>query len=220
MKGLFIKDYCLLRKQKTAVIMILLLAVFFMITGDDPSMGVSYTIFVANSIIMGTQSYDEADHGMAFLMTLPTGRKLYVKEKYLFGIFNVFVLWVMMVAAGLAVQAARGETLFSVANQEMVISAAICLFICNIFYFVMLPAQLKYGPEKSRWVMLLLLGACFGILYAITNLADRVNGEQMYLIFPGSPSAGLLLGIAALVWIGVLAVSYVISGNIILKKEY
>lgn len=220
MKGLFIKDYCLLRKQKTAVIMILLLAIFFMITGDDPSMGVSYTIFVANSIIMGTHSYDEADHGMAFLMTLPTGRKFYVKEKYLFGIFNVFALWVIMVAAGLAVQAARGETLFSVANQEMVISAAICLFICNIFYFVMLPAQLKYGPEKSRWVMLLLLGVCFAILYAITNLADRVNGEQMYLVFPGSPSAGLLLGIAALVWIGVLAVSYVISGNIILKKEY
>ena len=102
MKGLFIKDYCLLRKQKTAVIMIVLLAVFFMITGDDPSMGVSYTIFVANSIIMGTQSFDEADHGMAFLMTLPTGRKLYVKEKYLFGILNVFALWIVMVAAGLA----------------------------------------------------------------------------------------------------------------------
>lgn len=220
MKGLFIKDYCLLRKQKTAVIMILFLAVFFMITGDDPSMGVSYTIFVANSIIMGTQSYDEADHGMAFLMTLPTGRKLYVKEKYLFGILNVFALWVVMVAAGMAVQVARGEALFSVANQEMIISAAICLFICNIFYFVMLPAQLKYGPEKSRWVMLLLVGACFGILYAIANLPDRVNGAQVYIVFPGSPSALLLLGIAALVWIGVLAVSYVISRNIILKKEY
>ena len=220
MKGLFIKDYCLLCKQKTAVIMILLLAVFFMITGDNPSMGVSYTIFVANSIIMGTQSYDEADHGMAFLMALPTGRKLYVKEKYLFGILNVFALWVIMVAAGLAVQTARGEALFSAVNQEMVISAAICLFICNIFYFVMLPAQLKYGPEKSRWVMLLLLGACFVILYAIMKLPDRVNGAQMYVVFPGSPSALLLLGIAALVWIGVLAVSYVISRNIILRKEY
>lgn len=220
MKGLFIKDYCLLRKQKTAVIMIVLLAVFFMITGDDPSMGVSYTIFVANSIIMGTQSFDEADHGMAFLMTLPTGRKLYVKEKYLFGILNVFALWIVMVAAGLAVQTARGEALFSVANQEMVISAAICLFICNIFYFVMLPAQLIYGAEKSRWVMLLLVGACFAILYAIMKLPDRVNGAQVWIVFPGSPSTLLLLGIAALVWIGVLAVSYVISGNIILKKEY
>ena len=183
-------------------------------------MGVSYTIFVANSIIMGTQAYDEADHGMAFLMTLPTGRKLYIKEKYLFGILNVFALWVVLVAAGLAVQVSRGEAFFSMASLEMVASSAICLFICNLFYFVMLPAQLKFGPEKSRWVMLLMLGACFAILFVVMNVADRVNGAQVYVDFKLNVSLPWIVGIVAFVWAVILAVSYMISRNIILKKEY
>ena len=83
MAGLFEKDLRLLIRNKQFVIVIVFMAFMFSLSGNLsmilPYMTVFGTIFSVSTI-----SYDEADNGYMYLMTLPITYKDYVWEKYLF----------------------------------------------------------------------------------------------------------------------------------------
>ena len=80
MAGLFEKDLRLLIRNKQFVIVIVFMAFMFSFSGNLsmilPYMTVFGTIFSVSTI-----SYDEADNGSMYLMTLPITYKDYVWEK-------------------------------------------------------------------------------------------------------------------------------------------
>ena len=84
MKGLLIKDFCLLRNQKRLLPIFALLAVWFTVLHTDgfafPFLGMMSTILTASTI-----SYDELDRCQTALFTLPFERGTYVAEKYVLG---------------------------------------------------------------------------------------------------------------------------------------
>ena len=84
MKGLLIKDLKILGKQKKFLILILILAVMLPFGSDDAGFTTNYIILMLSLLSLSTLSYDEMNGGMMFLLSLPTSRKLYVKEKYVF----------------------------------------------------------------------------------------------------------------------------------------
>ena len=85
MKALFIKDWKLLKNQGKMFGAVL---VFYgLLAVMDNSMGQSilgFFPFLFGLFTISTISYDEYQHGMTYLMTLPIKRKTYVTEKYLF----------------------------------------------------------------------------------------------------------------------------------------
>ena len=85
MKALFIKDWKLLKNQGKMFGAVLVFYGLLAIT--DNSMGQSilgFFPFLFGFFTISTVSYDEYQHGMTYLLTLPIKRKTYVTEKYLF----------------------------------------------------------------------------------------------------------------------------------------
>ncbi|MCF0261227.1 MAG: ABC-2 transporter permease, partial [Erysipelotrichaceae bacterium] len=84
MKGLLVKDCFLLFQRKQSLLMILAVCIFVgMAVGGE--FVISYMTILGAIFALSTISYDDADNGMMFLMTLPISKKQYVLSKYVFG---------------------------------------------------------------------------------------------------------------------------------------
>ena len=216
MRGLLIKDLKLLLGQKRFYSLVLGLGILFMITYENPSMGVGYITMLLTIFTLNTISYDEFDNGMSFLLTLPIHRKTYVKEKYVFsGLIAVFA----------AVSSSVLAILFgTITNKtfdvgEVVATGATMVVMSLLILAVTLPLLIKFGAEKGRMAMF----AAFGMV----GLAVFV----MVKLFSGTDVSGIMAFVLALdmklmvlmgvfVLIMVIFASYFICVRIISKKEY
>ena len=85
MKGLLIKDFCLLRNQSRTIPIFLILAVWFAVM-NQVIFCISFLCMMSVILSMSTCSYDELDHCQTSLFAMPFDRKAYVSEKYVLGI--------------------------------------------------------------------------------------------------------------------------------------
>ena len=77
MKGLLVKDLCLMATQKRFFILILGVGALLTFGGQDIIFVMGYMMMVFGLFSGSTISYDDMNHGMGFLMTLPVSRKQY-----------------------------------------------------------------------------------------------------------------------------------------------
>ena len=191
MKGFLIKDYRQMITQKNLFI-ILPIGLLFMFTNETPVMGISYTLYVITFLSNSLIAYDTFDNGMPFLMTLPGGRKNYVTEKYLFNIINSTITALCLVLIASLLELSRGKGILVI--KELIIGTLLLYSIALIFSAVMLPIQLKYGPEKGRIVLLIMFGIIFLGSMGIGKIAEVLNIDpdmlleklnQLQLIEPG-----------------------------------
>lgn len=155
MKGLLIKDlyYVFQRKQTLLIFLIVSLILGFT---NEGSFLVGYMTLLGTIISLSTISYDNADNGMPFLMTLPISRKEYALSKYVFGAVLCTVSWIVAVGIDVLisfVSKTNGTDLID--NLE---SGIAFLFMAFLFIDLMIPFYLKYGPEKSKIVLALIYG--------------------------------------------------------------
>ncbi len=222
MKGLLIKDFKLLKNQKNFFILVFVMAVFLTITngaGSSPATFVlPYVGFVCSFFVLSTISYDEYDNGNAFLFTLPFDRKIYVAEKYIFGVVTggagllLILAFILIYTDGMTGAEQTGETLFTAG-----VSAALLLF----FLAVMIPFQLKFGPEKGRIAMIIVFLGIFAAVYGLAKVVNVGNMDLSGLIQTADAMgpAGVALVFLA-VSLLVLAASMTISIRIMEKKEF
>ena len=97
MKGLLVKDLCLMATQKRFFILILGVGALLTFGGQDIIFVMGYMMMVFGLFSGSTISYDDMNHGMGFLMTLPVSRKQYVRSKYLFMFLMIAVSLVVSV---------------------------------------------------------------------------------------------------------------------------
>ena len=94
MKGLLVKDYRFLLGQKSSFLIFVALGLFFVLTGEEISFGVSYAMIFAAILATSSITYDSMENGMAYLLTLPIQKKMYVIEKYLFSLAIIILMGV------------------------------------------------------------------------------------------------------------------------------
>ena len=216
MKGLLIKDLKLLMGQRRFYTIVLGLGILFMITYENPSMGVGYITMLLTIFTLNTISYDEFDNGMSFIMTLPIQRKTYVKEKYVFsGLIAVFAAVCSSVLAILF--GTITNKIFDV--REVVATGATMVVISLLILVVTLPLLIKFGAEKGRMAMF----AAFGMIgLAVFVMAKLFSGTEV----SGIMSSILALDMKLMVLMGVFVLimvilaSYFVCVRIISKKEY
>lgn len=218
MSGLLIKDWKLLRRQGRSYgfALVLACAIVFFSTADFSSFVTSYLTFMISMFAISSFSYDEFDNGMVFLMALPSGRKNYVRAKYLFSLLLITGGWLAGVVIRLILYLVR----FSLEEYlEILPLEPVYLMVCLIYVGCVIPIMMKCGVEKGRNIAFFVLAViAFGIyLTAKTGLlfAAGLVFDWLSQIPPFMVSV-LLLGICALVF----SVSYLISVRIILKKEF
>ena len=221
MAGLLEKDIRLLWGTKQTLVILFAIAVAVAFSGNGNFI-IGYLPFVVEMIAISTIAYDEMDHGYQFLLTLPINKKTYVREKYLLCAGGVVATWVIAVCLYLVSKVVRG---IPVVVAEDMLTAAVILLIILLISFFMIPAQIKFGCEKSR---ILTLGM-MGVIAAIAYLCEVVFGkERLYQALTVIDNmnvavlAGNIIGITLLT----LFISYQISRRIMMifapiwKKRY
>ena len=218
MKGLLIKDFRILLRQKTSLVIFMGLSIFMLINGMDVSFCLAYATILMTTLMIGTISYDEHENGMSFLLTLPVSRRQYAMSKYLFTIIGIIVTDVILLAV-LGVYEAMAPG--GIPMSEYVMTAALLFFIAIIMISIMIPVDFKYGVNKSRLVLLIFAGAGSVVMLVFSKFADAIPYELRRAVEQAalaSPAViGLILGIASLV---ILIISIICSIQVIKKKDY
>lgn len=217
MAGLFDKDLKILLQRKQAIVLFLAIAVVLgFSTGGTFVVGYTAICFLMLSV--GTISYDEFDNGYSFLMTLPITRRTYILEKYLLSGVCGIVAWIVSVVICIC------ESFFQKAafvTEDFLVEAAAILPVVFLIMCMMIPVQIKYGAEKSRVVLVAVMGIAvvggIGIKKAVEllNLPLDAVLEKMYTI----TDVQILVGVVVFT-IAAILLSFAISVRIMNHKEF
>lgn len=218
MRGLFIKDFKLLKLQKNFLLLILAIVIGMMAFTDDVVFPLGFLSFVVSLFTVSTISYDDFDNGNAFLFTLPVTRNNYVIEKYFLGLLFGGIAWILATALGVLTTVLKGT--FPV--TELMLASLIILPIMIVIQAIMFPFQLKFGSDKGRVAMIGAFGALAVIALVIVNGAKVVFNVDLVNILDTLPtvSMGTLGVIAVIIAFLLFLISMGISLSIMKKKEF
>lgn len=220
MKGLLIKDWKLLTRQKSTLFIVLAIILFFPMLEMDAGFIVSYTMIILLFMTVSTISYDDFDNGMAFLFTLPVDRKTYVREKYVLGLMVAVAGWSFAVVINVAYMALMASESANVIS-ETVLTNLMIFPVALIMWEVILPLQLKFGAEKARVVLFIVVGVIAALGVVCSKIAEGREGQMNNLVKTLEQIGPMGVGIALFaVAITGLLISYVSSVRIVEKKEY
>lgn len=220
MKGLWIKDLKLMTAQKYFFLLILLIAIGMSISAEDVSMmtfSLGFVPFVVSLFGLSTISYDEFDNGNAFLFTLPITRKEYVFEKYALSLVLAFVSLVVMFLFTIFMAAQKGMLLDF--DGWMIAFGLFALIL--LLQAIMIPFHLKFGQERGRIAIILLIGALLLIATFIQKGLEFIGIDWMQVL-QSLPILGqqtmliLLYGVSFVL----LIISLKVSIQIVSKKEF
>lgn len=216
MRGLLEKDIRLLMHSKQTFVCFIALAIVLGVTQKSTFM-LGYLTFLISAILVSTLSYDEMDHGFAFLFTLPISRKIYVREKYVFCMGGAVIVWSLTMILYVIILSVRHTP---VVISEEVLKGLSFLPIVIFFLSLLIPMQLKFGVEKSRFVMIGVSIFVGMMIYFLAEKSGMLDGNSTVVL-----SAFGLIGdlavdvIGLLIAAGLAVVSYLYSCRIMKKKE-
>lgn len=213
MAGLIEKDIRLMRCNKQALILFLIIGVVIGLQNQTFVLG--WLPFAVSILLVNTVAYDELDKGYEFLMTLPIEAKMYVREKYIFCLTGGTVSW--LVAAGLyMVSEMRQQIPVDMASQIPVV--LVFLPVTALLIALLIPMQLIFVVEKSRVVV---SGVCGAIGASVIAFAKLVKTNVLSAFsFLNHMNGWILAGIAVVVTVLLILLSYAISVRIMEKKEF
>ncbi|MCF2642108.1 ABC-2 transporter permease [Roseburia hominis] len=215
MRGLLLMDFKFLKRQTKFLVIVGLLVFVFLFNKDMSSFGVAYATMLFGIFAVNSIYYDEANNGNAFLFTLPFSRKEYVFSKYLFGMIIGGGAWILSNLIGIGY--------LSMANTGINIAE---WFAINVVYLILLlvmlsfmfPIQFKFGMEKSRLVMLILVVLVFMLMNALTG-GDHMDQLNEGMAFLERINPVVLFGGALVAVLAFTGVSVVLSMRIVEKKQ-
>ena len=218
MKGLLIKDVQLLKNQKSFFVVFIAMAVIFLVT-DMMSQDflVSYVSFLSIIMMVSSMTYDEFNNGLSYLMTLPTTRKKYVQEKYVFGFILLFIAWVSTFLATTGFYLGKGEL---ISLSDWLLSCFMILLCAVIMIQCVLPLQLKFGQNKGNIAMALIVGVLFAIGFIVMSIVKLFDIDLTFLMRMIS-QIDLFQIIVIMIGVVIIVgfISYRISLKIMYKKE-
>ena len=218
MKGLLIKDFRFLVRQKSSLLIFIGIGLYFLITGVDVSFALMFTVMMASIFATSSISYDSFDNGMAFLMTLPIQKKSYVISQYIFSTLVVLAMggFIILLAA---IGANMGLEHLNLADLKgMIVVAAV---FATVMLSLMTPIYIIFGGENARVAILAVYGILAVLALAIKALVGDVEAAAVELFARlSSLSNWQLACLGGGVMLLLVLISMVISLIGLEKKEY
>lgn len=216
MAGLLEKDFRLLLQRKQMIVLMFLIAVGLSFGQPDSTFVITYVTILGVILATSTISYDEFDNGYSFLMTLPITRKMYVAEKYILGLISVCAcVTVAILSCVISFKVQNVE----IGSMELIKSGIMILPVAILGIDFMTPVQLKFGAEKSRIVMFLVVGVVAIVTYVTSKFIDEMDMESIIARLDQMPETKVGLsffGIAVVCTV----ISIIISNQIMKHKEF
>lgn len=216
MRGLLEKDVLILLQRKQSFICFFILAVGLGFASQSTFI-LGYFTFLMAALLISTISYDELDHGFEFLFTLPVNRKIYVREKYILCMGGSVIAWLISVILYfLMLNIHKTSIIFG----EELLKAMTFLPIVVLFLSLMIPLQLKFGVEKSRFFMLGTAALIGLLIYLVLDKVNMSETESVFLLTVlGQIPDALLVLTEMVLGICVAIISCFCSNRIMRKKE-
>lgn len=217
MKGLLIKDFRLMRGQRTFFLAIIAISILTAVTSSNTLFAISFLGFVCPMFVLSSISYDEFDNGNAFLFSLPITRKGYVFEKYIFGLILSISALIFSTAVCLIISVIKN----TVSINEIFITALTVFPAELLILSLMLPFQLKFGAEKERIAIIAVLGGVSVIGVLLAKAAEAMN-INLYELLNAVSKLGMqtFFLLYLLISFIILIISCRISIKVINKKEF
>ncbi len=213
MKGLLIKDLCLLNTQKRFFIVVIVMGIMLTFAGQSGDFITGYLMMVFGIFSGSTISYDENNRGMGFLMTLPVNRKQYVRSKYLFMLLMLLASMVISLVFGMASGMSGTLSVVEMVGKSLLIASSM-IILDSIF----LSLIIRFGAEKARIVTGILFGVLVLVLWGLNIIKDN---EPFSIPFNmENLSDGMIVLVSCAVSFVIMVVSYIFSVCAMQKKEF
>ncbi len=213
MKGLLLKDFYTVKSMWRYVLFIAIVFSLSFWGKGDGTLAAMFS-FVSTILLLNSLAQDEMDQWNKTALTMPLTCRQIVLAKYLFAM----LLCIFGTVCGLLLTLAT--RLIGMGNDIMplelvAVSSAVSSAVILLVIALMLPLNLKFGVQKSRYVLL----AFVAIPVLLGALADASGLRIPAMMYFGVSGVGIsVMVILALVL--ALFVSFRISVRILEKKEY
>lgn len=216
MKGLIIKDLCVIKNQMKSLLLVLALFIFLSIANKDATFVLFLIPFYMIMILITTFSYDEFNKWECYCNSLPLSRKEIVKAKYLlFNASSLVVLVLGVLASFIIPNFIENTTFESIYASIIGVAFGICLVIS-----LLIPFYYKFGSQKGRIMLFLCIVILALLIGTITSLDVFNNIELMNIINSlNNLSLGMFTLLLIIVTIIIMTISYYISVKIYSNKE-
>lgn len=217
MRGLLEKDLCILKQRRSFFLCMLIVSVILAFNAK-PTFVIGYLTLLCSIFSISTLNYDEFDNCYSFLMTLPIDEKIYVFEKFVFGFLMGVAAYIFSSVVTFLALTSKGS---AVSLGTMLIENLIYICIGLFFIALNLPIQLKFGQEKSRIVLIAIVGVVCAVFYLLQNFLGGTGiGNAVSKMQTSNISEELVLGITIVITAVLVAISAKISISVMQKKEY
>ena len=217
MKGLIIKDLCIIKNQMKSLILILILFVILSITNSDASFILFLIPFYMIMILITTFSYDEFNKWECYCNSLPLSRKEIVRSKYILFNASSLILLILGIIAALIVPNFIENTTF----ESIFVSIIGVAFGIYLVISLLIPFYYKFGSQKGRIMLFLCVAILALLIGTITSLDIFNNLELMNLINNlNNLSLGMFTLLLIIVTVIIMSISYYISLKIYSNKEF
>ena len=162
MKGLLIKDWRLLCQQKVFFALVAVVTAIMMFAGNVV-FALGFVSFVMALFTLSTISYDEFDNGYPFLFTLPITRRGYALGKYVFGLILGGGAWLLATLLALVTVVLK-DVMEPLALLQ---AAGVILLLMVLLQALMIPFHLKFGAEKGRIALIVVLAALATVVFMV-----------------------------------------------------
>ena len=216
MKGLIIKDLCVIKNQMKSLLLVLALFIFLSIANKNATFVLFLIPFYMIMILITTFSYDEFNKWECYCNSLPLSRKEIVKAKYLlFNASSLVVLVLGVLASFIIPNFIENTTFESIYASIIGVAFGICLVIS-----LLIPFYYKFGSQKGRIMLFLTIAILALLIGTITSLDVFNNIELMNIINSlNNLSLGMFTLLLIIVTIIIMTISYYISVKIYSNKE-
>lgn len=211
MTGLLVKDFCILKKQLTTMLIFVLAYAVWSVAAKSPAMMGVMTILMSIMLPITSLSFDEYCKWNRYAFSMPIARRTLVLSKYVLGF--------LVALAGIVISSIGNLVVLNITGGkdaiESWISIACFAQMGVIFLSIILPLLFKFGVEKGRFLMIAIAVIPSVLVVSLaswleTSGISMPSEEVLKAIFLSSP----------LFTLAVFLVSFRITVGICRKKEY
>ena len=221
-KGLLKKDLYNLSSYKTSLIIIVIFCGIAIVGTEAINWGSIIICAIVGMISLSTFSYDEISKSNKYILTLPTSRKAIVQEKFILAIaatiLGGILGFTLTIIVANIMNYIRPENIINIDYESLITTTIGGMFGISLIQAIQIPSIFKWGAEKGRIQMfillfiIILLGAGAGFLIMKSNLSIDMEMLTNFI-----NQFGLILIVAFMVIM--YYISYKISYKIYKNKE-
>lgn len=206
MKGILYKDFLVLKKQGVIILGCLLLyGIIALFGGNDSSIFSFAVVFLGTMLPVTALAYDEQAKWDKYALSMPVSRTEMVVSKYLLCLIVFAVAGIL----NLGVELIQKK---GIIDMDAVLVSLAVLSLGILYVSVMLPLLFRFGVEKGRLMILLVVFVPAGIFMLLDWAGVSVPKSNTEMT--------VLLKILPVVALAALILSVLVSVAIYQKKEF